>query len=354
MNRNPADGSAHNADDIGRGGGGTVESSLSDLENFVGKGGYPHIAEYTTGQTVEIVEGALRQQTPVSVVITSVGTTAKVTHVGHDYVEGDKIHIFGADQRYYNGIFTISGVGVDTYQYTMQTSQTSPATGDTKTFCPARWYWIKDAFHEPVGVDDSTPYVVATGSIIPIPYSKTYSKVISFVAGPDETLANTLNLSVGGSVGLDLAQLKMNANLDLCVDVYYDGTQWVTVAGAGQGASGVPVSIKDIAYSSGTLTLSTDFIGGKKISVCGNSRGGAIIPFEPVLRVSGVVTNSHFTSFNFKDSASTLYTDVPTNRMSLTFTKSYTSGAFADGSDGSGSSYKFFNGNIWFKGEFLL
>ena len=64
-----------------------------------------------------------------SVTITSIGTTATVTHSSHGLRSGLKVLISGANQNVYNGVYEITVTGINSYTYTMASSGTSPATG---------------------------------------------------------------------------------------------------------------------------------------------------------------------------------------------------------------------------------
>jgi len=66
-------------------------------------------------------------QAPVT--ITSSSTTATVAHTAHGLASNDNVLISGASPDTYNGAFTITVTGVDSYQYTLPASATSPATG---------------------------------------------------------------------------------------------------------------------------------------------------------------------------------------------------------------------------------
>ncbi len=64
-----------------------------------------------------------------SVTITHVTTTASVSHTAHGMANGDKVVIRGADQQAYNGIFAISNVTANAYDYTMGSDPGTNATG---------------------------------------------------------------------------------------------------------------------------------------------------------------------------------------------------------------------------------
>ena len=63
------------------------------------------------------------------VTITRVTTIASVAHTAHGMVNGNKVVIRGADQQEYNGVFTISNVSANAYDYTVSGSPATPATG---------------------------------------------------------------------------------------------------------------------------------------------------------------------------------------------------------------------------------
>jgi hypothetical protein len=68
--------------------------------------------------------------------ITSVSTTATVTtSASHNLFTGNSITISGAVQTEYNGTYTITVTGANTFTYTFAGSATSPATG-TKVYVP--------------------------------------------------------------------------------------------------------------------------------------------------------------------------------------------------------------------------
>jgi len=63
------------------------------------------------------------------VTITRVTTTATVAHTAHGMGSGSKVRIADAVQPEYNGIFTITNVVANAYDYTVSGSPTTPATG---------------------------------------------------------------------------------------------------------------------------------------------------------------------------------------------------------------------------------
>lgn len=64
-----------------------------------------------------------------SVTITRSSSTASVAHTAHGMSEGSQVIIRGANQDEYNGIFTITNVTTNAYDYTVSGTPTTPATG---------------------------------------------------------------------------------------------------------------------------------------------------------------------------------------------------------------------------------
>ena len=64
-----------------------------------------------------------------TVTITRSGSVATVTHTAHGLRTGLEIFMEDAVQNEYNGVFTITVTGVNTYTYTVSGTPTTPATG---------------------------------------------------------------------------------------------------------------------------------------------------------------------------------------------------------------------------------
>lgn len=64
-----------------------------------------------------------------TVTITRSGSTASVSHTAHGMPTGKQVAIRGATQLEYNGVFTISNVTTNGYDYTVSGTPTTPATG---------------------------------------------------------------------------------------------------------------------------------------------------------------------------------------------------------------------------------
>ena len=63
------------------------------------------------------------------VTITRVSSTASVAHTAHGMANGNKVVIRGADQQEYNGVFAITNVTANAYDYTVSGTPATPATG---------------------------------------------------------------------------------------------------------------------------------------------------------------------------------------------------------------------------------
>ena len=94
---------------------------------------------------------------PVS--ITSVTTTATVTHRNHGLVAGANVAIRGANEKEYNGIYTISNVTTNTYDYTMLADPAgSSATGTITATCVILNGDTGDGTPDPVGILQTTSF----------------------------------------------------------------------------------------------------------------------------------------------------------------------------------------------------
>jgi hypothetical protein len=72
-----------------------------------------------------------------TVTITNSGTVATVTHTAHGLSTGAEVTISGANEPEYNGTWTVTVTGANTYTYTMDSSPSGDATGTITA------YWSK-------------------------------------------------------------------------------------------------------------------------------------------------------------------------------------------------------------------
>ena len=68
----------------------------------------------------------------VTVTISRTGSVASVAHTAHGMVNGQNVVIRKADQQEYNGVFTITNVTANAYDYTVSGTPATPATGTIK------------------------------------------------------------------------------------------------------------------------------------------------------------------------------------------------------------------------------
>jgi hypothetical protein len=73
------------------------------------------------------VGGSLPAEASIS--ITRSASTATVAHTGHGFTTGEVVRITGAAEPEYNGLFSVTETGTNSYTYTIAGSPSSPATG---------------------------------------------------------------------------------------------------------------------------------------------------------------------------------------------------------------------------------
>lgn len=209
----------------------------------------------------------------------------------------------------------------------------------------AHWNFLNDTEHQcNIGVSDI--YATASGSQITINFAKTYSKVIAFVAGPDETFANVYGMSVGASVGLSSAVLKISGLINGAGFIRYDGTNWVLSQDAGQQ---LIASVANISYNAGDLTVVHGFCPGKDLTLTPYMYSIAYPPYVPSIRS---LTNTQFI-VNFQDWAGARIAGSAVPNMAFFYRKSYQEGWYVDGTNGY-DAIPMEIGDIWFKGLFKV
>lgn len=209
-----------------------------------------------------------------------------------------------------------------------------------------KWDWIADANHVGVGVNTAVQ-ATASGSQLTVNFNKTYSRVITFLCGPDETLANRLNFTCGASVGLSSANIKASINLTLAALIRYTGATWEIAYGTGQGGiSSHNVEITSAVFSSGNLTLAHSWCDGADAQVSPWSNGGAVVPYIPVIRS---IADGQ-TIVSFANYAGAFVTTADTN-MAFGIRKNFSEGIVLDGTGGT-EALDLDLGNIWMIGIF--
>lgn len=203
-----------------------------------------------------------------------------------------------------------------------------------------KWEFINDEGHRPLGVNGN--FATAVGSSITIPFKKTYSKVIAFIASPDENLSNRHNIALGSSVSLSSAMIQGSASVHGSGEIYYNGTSWVVASGAGQDI----LTGFTPTFAGSTLTVPHSYCPGFGLTINATTRNGTVLPYIPVIRQ---ITATQFTvSFLNYEGA---FVSVADTKMAITFNKQYHEGILLDGTGGS-SALNLKDGNIWFMGIF--
>jgi len=211
-----------------------------------------------------------------------------------------------------------------------------------------QWDFIDDASHQPIGV--SGTYATASGGTITLNYDTSFTEVISMVVGPDETFANQMNMSVGGSVGLSRVLISASAAFTGAFTLEWNGSAWATISGTAQYLDPTFVS-----YTNGTLTLSHDYCRGAAITVTPWSDGGEILnPYLPIIKTVSqdqvAIQWINMTSGNIVTDSS------PSVRMKALVTKTNAQGLFLDGTNNATdiNNVDFNLGNFWFYGIFKV
>jgi hypothetical protein len=186
-----------------------------------------------------------------------------------------------------------------------------------------KWYFINDVSHEPVGV--SGTYATASGGTITLNYDTTYSEVISMVVAPDETFANQMNISCGGSVGLSRVLISASSAFTGAFTLEWTGSAWSFISGTAQLLDPTFVS-----YNAGTLTLSHDY--------CRGAASQDQVAIQWIDTTTGnIVTDA-----------------TPSPRMKALITKTNAQGLFLDGTNNATdiNGIDMDLGNFWFYGIF--
>lgn len=90
------------------------------------------------------------------------------------------------------------------------------------------WSFISDADH--FGESGLQSVVGNPSGTVTLNFKKTYHKILSFVACPDEVYAMN-GVHIGSSVGTGLANIKLFQNKTIGDYIFYDGIQWVSLNG---------------------------------------------------------------------------------------------------------------------------
>lgn len=206
---------------------------------------------------------------------------------------------------------------------------------------PSRWYFINDEGHTPVGFE---PTIKVSGTDLVLTFSNKYSRVVTFVATPDETLAADFGASIGSSVALDTATLRMSMSKQISGRVWFDGQQWRHEV---QNLTGAPKGINRPTYEGATLTVLHDDVPGQAVTLTPWTRDGEVLPLMPALRNASI--GAFTASFIGPDG----FARAPSTGMSFTYTKAVAEQIRFDGKSAS-KHLRLFTGNIWIYGQMEL
>jgi hypothetical protein len=215
----------------------------------------------------------------------------------------------------------------------------------------ADWAFINNIDHRPIGVDLGAT-ITATDDRLIIQFAKTYSKVISFICGPDETLASKLNATVGASVGLSSAEIRLGISAECSGVVRWNGSGGVQDVELG------PFFVNPVTTMSNGLAkttidaLSYPYVSkDDSISISPYSGSANIVPFMPCLKTYNY--NSH--EVNFIDNyGSSFYGGGPSLNIGYLWNRSVCRPAILDGREAAAfeSILAGPSSNIWFYGVF--
>lgn len=247
-----------------------------------------------------------------------------------------------------NGVFVTGGqVGGVPWADALRSSKIGIVAGAIRQddIDRTKWNYISDTGHIPIGV--SGAFATASGGGIAISYDRAYSRVISFIAAPDETLGNVMGVSVGGSVGLSSTTLSASATFNGAFTVEWDGAAWAFSSGTGQN-----VAPALNTYANGSLRIDHTYCRGIGVQVSPYTAGGAILnPYIPMIKAAG---HSYFDIQWMDPTTGNIVTGAESTRMKAIVTKVNNLGLFLDGTNGATTinGVDIANGNIWFFGIF--
>jgi len=219
---------------------------------------------------------------------------------------------------------------------------------------PAQWAFIQDSGHVQNGFNDvygdataepPNGNLHALSGALYVKFAKTYSRVISLIVAPDETLAYDYGVTCGASVGVDQITIRAKVTRGIAGAVRFDGTNWVISMGEFQGVA------PSVSYNSttGALTVdhSNEFVRGLAIHLTPWFTSSQV-PYLPVIRTG--TTNSSF-AINWIDTTTgAIVTGAASQRMACFFSKRMSSAARLDGVSGWDAVPFHTGGNLWIYG----
>lgn len=199
-----------------------------------------------------------------------------------------------------------------------------------------KWSFVADEQHSPAGF---TPTVTVSGTDLILTFDKKFKRIVSFVAGPDETMASQMGVSVGASVNVDSVALRLSVNKAISGKVWWEDGKWHHQPHSFVGeAEGGPVE-----WIGATLIVNTEELWGEDLTVTAWTRDGTVIPYIPAARVA----YKESFSVNFLDGGQ--FAAIPNERMAFAYSKTISAPVRMDDKHGS-FGLPLFSGNIWFVG----
>ncbi len=165
-----------------------------------------------------------------SVTITRSGTTATVTQSAHGFSTGDDVLIRGANQEDYNGIRVITATTTNTYDFEVENSPTTPATG-TIVATPDEEICLAWENH----LDLKTGGQADTGGS-PSEHLIVYGNTLSMCRpqGPRVGGGSTFEAGGTGAAEGSCAVIHLNAtNIEFVGNILWDFSNGITNANAG-------------------------------------------------------------------------------------------------------------------------
>lgn len=208
-----------------------------------------------------------------------------------------------------------------------------------------KWDVLSDSAHSPLGL--TITQATAVGATITVDFTKTYSSVISFIATPDENLANAHNITVGANAGLSSVGIQCGASISGEALIRWDGTGWVDAVGTGQELNFAP-SFENDAYGHDSVRIPHDYCPGIGVDIAMWMNAGAVNYIPQIFTIS----NTDMV-LKFIDPTTGLVVNNGSENIKMAFklSKRYNEGLLLDGtSDSDGLSLE--SGNIWFFGIF--
>jgi hypothetical protein len=189
-----------------------------------------------------------------SVTITRSGSTASVSHTAHGMLDGDKVHINGANEYEYNGVFAITNVTTNAYDYTV--------TDRTNNILRS------EVFNVTWGQSNSTVNADATSG--PPKFAPgTADRLIDDNGGGSAVVILTQNFTVSTSTqytisvwakadGLDWLSLEVTNIAAQTIEAYFDLTNGVIGATTGADNDSEAIEAHPYGWYRCSVTFTTD------------------------------------------------------------------------------------------------